>query len=119
MNDLKDNWMREVEEVVPDDESSLEDDLEHGDIESDQIDDCPTQDHSSLSPVDCNAFNHAGAGFSVSPMLADFSASFPGEYTNFPDPLALHSAGVINISDGSYDGAQAYMPQQMLAYGQM
>lgn len=128
MNDLKDNWMKEIEEIVTDDSPSLPDENEadaEDDLENEQTSQVIISDYNELSPIGPNAVDFAGAGFdSTSPMSNAYSPAFANALNmNVTDvycegDFISQPAGMYSTSDVLYDGAQSYLPQAV-AYDSM
>jgi hypothetical protein len=124
--------MREIEEIVPDDDQSLSDEIEHDAGDIDHINDDTDINYSNASSNDSNMLSYAGAGFGASPMLPtyspiadiDMNLNMVMPSINFSDMLVpceidvlSQAAGMYNAGDMFYDGPQTFQPQQAAAYG--
>jgi hypothetical protein len=105
MNDLKEHWLREIEEIVPDDAPSPSDDIddEAGDnIDLDLDNDCAEYDYSTMPITDSRALSFTGS-FSTSPLNTSYSPSF-----NHDLNISMPTVGFGGLT-GHYEGGQ--MPQ--------
>lgn len=129
MEDLKESWMREIEEIVPDDESSLPDD-DHdiaGEPDIDQFRNLASFDFSIESPIDQTTFDGTGAGFS--PMSAGYSPGLRDPMTmnmsmdlpnlSFQETMFPQALGMIDTDDMLYGALPGFLPQQGLAFVQV
>jgi hypothetical protein len=114
MNHLKDNWMKEVEEIVTDDLPPL-DDLEGEDIGAEQPDDLSSPDYLDMPPLDPNALSYAGANFDNSPIANTCSPIFVNDMginmaqVNFAD-MMLHCEGdLMSQATGTYGGNDIFI----------
>ena len=129
--------MKEIEEVVPDDEHLLPDEAEHDDseeCENDQAEDDVYASYSSLSPIDPNMLSYTIGGFETSPISAtcspdtevDFAMdmNMPMSTMSFDDmmmpcnsEMLSQGTGMYHAGDMFYGGAPSFLPQQTMAYG--
>jgi hypothetical protein len=123
MNDLKENWMREVEEVVTDDTPALIDDAEveaTEDFELESINQNTTADYTIHPQADSNAPNFASAGFDNSP-INGYMPIFANDTVpnmNFDDIIMPFAGDLLSQATGIYDGdtfldgSHGYLPPQ-------
>jgi hypothetical protein len=118
MNHLKDNWMKEIEEMVTDDLPPLEDPNDDAgeDVDPDQVDDLTSPELLDMSPADPNAFSCTGSNFNNSPIDIDCSPMFIGDMemnmnipnVNFTD-MMLHCEGDLMSQAASlYSGSDMF-----------
>jgi hypothetical protein len=129
MNELKKNWIREVEEIVPDNAQppSNEGDAEDADdIDLEHIDEA-VADYASISQVDPTTLSFAGSAFDNSP-VSGYMSTFPTDVNvnmtnvNFEELMMPCESDIMAQTTGMYagdvftDGSQGYLPQQTVAY---